>query len=458
VAKKKLSDRHRTLAVTLKVAHCDRAGGESVQWKDLMAAVHKAFRFSTALANWGVQQLFKRDTTNASATPEEVKFRSSANQKGAYLYGLAVKEFPNWEQESVGVSLSAVSVLQGVQRKYLSLRFKTLFLHESRLLTYEYPLPFPIHNQRWSLSFDSSDRPVVTVTLPELGRVGLRLSCGPEHRYQRLRLRQLMDGSAKKGELALMMSGKGKLVVKVVGDFPTVEREGAPNVMFLHTDPKALLVAEVNGHSVTVTNADHLQRAHAIITEHHRRHKVFLQRVAEDKKREVRMDRNQRRSLNNRIAERCRKNDDKITTAVQQIAAQVAKICDRKQVGLIVYDDAVQDFLPEGFRWHELKTAIRNRFLREVQGEWIDGTYTHLNTEGDRVEWLQRIRAELTAGRRADQHKRRKGSHPAVTSSATDNLPKSHRANCKKSSPPLRRSTRSGKVGTPETRSTASTP
>lgn len=446
-------------AVTLPVAvplGADPAGGPWT-WGTFDAALLPAFRLSTDLANWCVRRLFVLDDPASARTPDAVK--------KWYGYKDAGEAFPaiaGW----AGAMASLNIVTRTVQRKYIQERFRVMVRHESNLLTYRFPQPFPVHNANWKTDYADGGFPTVRLALPGVGQVELRLKRRADFGRQLAMFKALHEGTAKKGEAALYRDRKGVLLLKLVGHFPRTRGlnalppsadpmptlpdaevggrvtpealaaempEGAGsagetpslvrgvgvqdrgNVCFLHTDPNALLVAEINGRSVTVTNGDHLKRAHAVIRETADRHRRFLQRVSEDKKREVRMDRGQRDNLNKKVADRCSKQHARIDTAVKQIAAQVARFLERQRVGLVAYDDAVKTFLPDGFQWFALETRLKQLFEGEMGGEWVSERFMHLNTDEERQEWLKRARHTATAGTRAVAHKRRSGSHPKVT-------------------------------------------
>jgi hypothetical protein len=419
-------------AVTIPVAT-----PADMTWAELDSLLTPALRLSTDLANWSVHTLFRLDSPGEPALPDTVK--------SAYLYGLAKASFPDWSERVELVASSAQCVLRAVQRKYVQDRYAIMFRCDQSLLTYRFPYPFPVHNRDWSVgmelrsekigarvhcpdeSFEKNVAPVFTCNLPGRAGVRLRLRQGREFGRQLAMVRQLIDGTAKKGEAALYRDRKGKLLVKMVGHFPRRERGEATNVCFLHTDPNALLVAEINGRSVTVTNGDHLKRAHAIIREVNDRHRRFIQRVGEDKKREVRMDRRQRANLNDKVEDRCRKQRARLDTAVKQIAAQVSRFLERQRVGLVAYDDAIKNFLPEGFQWHALKTRLTQLFVGEMGGEWIDGQFAHLKDQQEKDEWLSRARNTALAGKRAVAHLNRSGSHPGVTPPTPNSRPKRSR-------------------------------
>lgn len=414
----------RCVTIPVAVPLGSDPAGNPWTWQTFNAALLPAFRLSTDLANWAVHTLFRRDTPGEAKAPAAVKSRGVGNQAGCYLYGEAVAGFPDWSGRVAGAAASAQCVFQAVHKKYLQDRFAIMCRHESGLLTYRFPYPFPVHNATWKTGYASGDFPTVSVAIPGVGRVELRLKRDGGFRRQLAMFRQLHDGTAKRGEAALYRDRKGVLLLKMVGHFPRVERAGDDNVCFLHTDPNALLVAEINGRSVTVTNGDHLRRAHAVIREVNDRHRRFLQRAGEDKKREVRMDRKQRANLNAKVEDRCGKQRARLDTAVKQIAAQVARFLQRQRVGLVAYDDGVKTFLPDGFQWHALKTRLTQLFVGEMGGEWIDGSgMVSGRTTQEKVEWLARARATAVAGKRAVASAKRKGPHPAVTPATSTGSP-----------------------------------
>lgn len=426
--KRKKSDSTYTLSVVLPVVDADDADGNPIPWEKLNQILNPTFRFVTDLANWAVQTLFKKDTVNVYSTPNAVKPGLKSETDKCYLYGEAVRAYPDWKEKTKDFSSSAAEVIHNVHWKYMEDRFDILFRHESRLTTYQYPYPIPFNNQRWSLDKDErSGWYVAVIGLPGHPRIRLRLQQGTEFRRQLALLRQIETGVAKVGAAAIYRNNKGRLMFKAVGNFPKVKREGATNVCFLHTDPNALLVAEVNGRRVTVTNADHLKRAMKVFTHYADKHRRFLQRSSEDKKREVRMNRNHRKNFNTYIDGRCEKQNNRMDTALKQIAAQISRFCERQRVGLIAYDDSIRSFLPDGFRWFDLKDYIRTVFTGRMGGEWIDadgtgGPYTKADSDEGREErqqWLteakQRIEAETATTKRVVAHGQRKGSHPAVT-------------------------------------------
>ena len=421
-----------------------------VTWDGLNEALTAAWRLSTHAANWCVQELYKRDTVGEARTPAAVKPRAKTNPAGFYAYGEAVAQ--PWAAGWVGTTKSLGCCLRAAHGKYLRDRFEVMVRHNQNLLTYRFPFPFPVHNGAWSAGYADGGFPTVTLPLPGLGRVTLRLKRRADFGRQLAMFRQLHDGVADKCEAALYRNGKGDLLVKLVGKFPRPDRGPADNVMFLHTDPNALLVAEVNGRSASVTNADHVRRALAVVGAMERRaagvrplpafpgggsmgveelkrlrglHAAFLERFRQDKKREVRMDRRRRRQLNRAVEARCRKANDRVKTFVAQVAAQVVRMCRRQGVGLVAYDDRAQSFFPSGFPWFDLKTAIRDGLDWWGVG-WVDGEFVSLPSD-ERLTWLHTVRATVLAGRRAVANDRREGSHPKVATPSTGSTSRTRR-------------------------------
>lgn len=323
-----------------------------LSWNEFMVGVHRGWDTSTALANWCVQRLFRVDDILAEKTPACVKHRTKKNPKGCYLYEIARKEFPKWKEATDKIAAGANCVIQAVHKKYLTDRYSIVVRKESSLLTYRYPYPFPVHNQTWDAEFDETG-PVVSFNLPGIGKVRVRLKCGKEFRRQLGLLRAVVDGVGKKGEAAIYRTRKGEVMFKVVGTFQSkpCNRSKFENACFLHTDPNAFIIAEVNGCPVSISNGDHIKVAVA-------RHKAFLQRAGEDKKREVRMDPQQRRNLNLHVDERCVKQGNRVKTYLEQVTSQVARFCERRRVGVVVYDDSNREFIPDGFPWYNFGVRL----------------------------------------------------------------------------------------------------
>jgi hypothetical protein len=419
----------RCITLPVAVPQGDDPQGDPWTWKSFDAAILPAFRISTDLANWCVRRLFTLDHPVAKC-PDEVK--------KWYGYKDASTHYPDVAKWA-GAMASLNIVTRTVQRKYIQQRFDVMLRQQSSLLTYRFPQPFPIHNVNWKTDYTDGGFPTVRLALPGIGQVELRLKRRADFGRQLAGFRALHEGTAKKGEAALYKDHKGVLVLKMVGHFPRRERGEPTNVAFVHTDPHALLVVEINGRSVAITNADHIRRevakdrsrsscrnCHTDVVMHvtHRTlaHAAFRQRVGEDKKREVRMDRRQRANVNKAVEDRCDKQNHRIDTAVQQIAAQVARMCQRQGVGTVAFDGTNKEFLSGAFPHYALEERLKQLLQGEMGCAWIDGQYTHADTPEaakDRREWLTTEQATQLLGTvpRVSRHKSRPPgtSHPGVS-------------------------------------------
>jgi hypothetical protein len=399
-------------------------------WEQLNEALVKCWAVATDLVNWCVAELYTREPR---PFPREGKMPGMPSLGAGGLYRFALgnlrdRQRPQYPRaadfrDTKGVVNSAGLVVRHAERKYKQMRFDVLRRHMANLL-HQRSCPYPIHNREWKADYADGGFPVVNCTLPGLGKVGLRLKRRADFGRQLAGFKALHDGTAKKGEAALYRDRKGNLLVKLVGHFPRRERGGTPNVAFVHTDPNSLLVVEINGSAANVTNGDHVRREIA-------KHRAFRQRAGEDKKREVRMDPRQRKNFDKYIAERCDKQNARLKTFVQQIAAQVARMCERQRVGTVCYDDANRNYFRSGedelpFPWSDLKTRLQQLLGCNSPGEpatgelgcgWIDGQFAHITEEGGKEEWLRQARALLQTARKVSAHKSRppRRSHPAVS-------------------------------------------
>lgn len=348
-------------AVTLPVA---APVGRS--WEELRPVLHASWRLSTGAANWCVHELFRRDTPGLAKVPDAVK-QGRADKGRFYAYGEAAK-LP-WFGDWAGAKQSLNICLQYAHRKYLAERFAVLVRHESRLLTVRYPYPFPVDADAWRPSYAPGGFPAVSLTLPGGERFELRLKRRADFGRQLAMFRQLHDGTAGKGEAAVYRNGKGDVLLKLVGKFPRRDPVAdRVHACFLHTDPAALLVAEIDGLRPWILNADHLKRLQAA-------HRVYRQRMSEDLKREKRMDPRQRAAALKSLDARCEKHRHRIDTALHQLSAQVARFCQRQRVATVAYDDSVKSYMPDGFAWHRLKERVAYK-LDGMGVEFLDGSRT----------------------------------------------------------------------------------
>jgi hypothetical protein len=311
-------------------------------WEELRTALKQMWVQTTQCSNWMMTQLYTGDVRRDG----QEKMPSMPHQ---YLYPEARRQFPNLTPQSVA------SLEQAIQRKYRKRRYEVVWTAGASLPTCRYPQPFPIHNQSWSIGFDSGNRPVFS------GRIGgkrweLRLRGGLRYRRQVAAIRQMVDGSAIRGEAAILRHNDGQILCKMVAWLPRQDRTGEQSgELHVRTCADKLLVAvDPERDRPWIYNGDHLRRW---IQEYDRKR----QRLAEDQKAEQRPV----PTFAGRRANLVEKYRRRLNTAIQQIAASLANFAHRYKI--VVYDDSVTGFLPPrpdgaaSFPWFQLREAIRTK-------------------------------------------------------------------------------------------------
>ena len=338
-------------------------GPEGSTWPELREALARAWVASTSLANWALTELYRNDVVRL---PGQEKMPTMPT---VYLYGLAGKRYAGWG-DWAGCYASAQSLLHVTERKYREVRYAVVWTHSATLPTQRYPVPFPVHNQNWTASFDAGNRPLVVVALPG-GRFTLRLKSGADMGRQLAALRQIVSGEATQGELALYRvrtgpaghgngvseSGDGgpravyRVMCKMVAWLPRKPPGERTHTLLLRTDPYALWVAELEGRQPWILNADVCRKWVA-------EHLTYLQRIAEDTKFEKRWPAEKRAAINAAREVRCQKNHNRVTSYIQLASKLLAEYAARNKVATVIYDDERREYLPK-FSWHRLKELLR---------------------------------------------------------------------------------------------------
>lgn len=313
----------------------------SLEWKELDPLLSRAWGMSTHLANWAMSELFLADQLTLDRTVERL-----GPMPNLYLYGLFSRSYPR-RQEWQGAAAAANCIFRSVQKKYAAKRLDIVWRGSSSLPSFRFPYPFPVHNQNWSAVYGKGNVPLVTLSLPG-GRVVLRLRGGAEMRRQLAGFRQIIQG-AKTGEAAIYRKNRHAMI-KLVAHFPIRENQEATNTLLVRTDPNAFWVAEMEGTHPRVWNQDHIKD---LVT----RHRVWLQRVSEDTKREKRVPRPMRRHIDQAREDRCRKMNDRLTTFCHEMSKQLVEFAVRQKVSSILYDDACKDWI-ESFPWSRLEAML----------------------------------------------------------------------------------------------------
>jgi len=343
---------HVLRAITFPVA-----GPVGATWDEFRPALNDAWQHATALSNWGVQALMASDVTRM---PDMEKLPKMPDIQ---LYALCKGQFPGWSQ-------SAACILRAITQKYRASRFERIWLGQAALPNMRYPQPFPMHNAAWKARYDEGGRPLVLVKLPS-GPFTLRLRGGNQFRRQLTAFRQIVEGQAVQGELALYRQranagdhrggGKGRdsggrqfatrVMCKMVAWLPrTPTREGT-GTLLVTTAPDAMVVAlNAKDEKLFSIHGDHIRRW--TIT-----HQSQLQRWSDDSKMEVR-----RGSVPfaSRREAACGKFNRRMDTAVKEIAAQVVNYAARRRFAEVRWIGGDSGFVGS-FRWHALIERMRTK-------------------------------------------------------------------------------------------------
>lgn len=356
----------------------------SCDWPAFDELIRDCWHESTSLANWAVLELVKHDVTrtacmeklpayppcsckHCSRPARKGKNKGQVRKQGINLYG----HFQNYEGRAAwaGAAAAAGCVLRAVERKYQQERFGVLWRRDQSLCTYRYPYPFPVHNQNWSARYGKDRAPLVELSLPG-GAVTLRLRGGSEMRRQLAGFAAIVNG-ARVGEAAVYRRGD-RTMLKLVCHLPRKPAGELTGTLCVRTDPNAFWVSEQDGRQPWIVNADHVRRWIAS-------HTAYRQRMSEDLKFEKRWPAEVRRHMLQSLDDRCRKQNDRLTTWCHEASKMLAEFARRQKVAEVIYDDANKDYLPM-FPWFKLREMVRNKLdergiiLLAASGEVVEET------------------------------------------------------------------------------------
>lgn len=319
-------------AITVPVA-----GPVDGTWAELRDTLRERWRDATVLSNWAVQALLRAD---AVRTPATEKLPSMPR---VYLYPGAREVVPDMDPQSI------TALLRSVERRYRADRYAVIWQRAKAPPSYRYPAPYPVHNQAWHAEAGPDNTVQVSVRLAGARRV-LRLRGGARHARQLKAVRQLIDGGAVGGELALYERGTDlmcKMVMWLPREMQQRERKG---VLYVRTGGDALLTYRVDQEEPRHYHADHARRWQA---EHARR----LQRTSDDAKEERRHDKRHRSRSNTVRRVWARKYADRMSSLTHEASAIIAGYADRRNTALVVYDDTDKSYIP-AFPWHQLRERL----------------------------------------------------------------------------------------------------
>src|SRR5690606_1153258 len=135
-------------AVTVPVA-----GPVEGTWPELREALKSCWRASTRLANWCVAELYRSEPPRAAG---DEKMPPMTRR---YLYPEARAMAPEMDATSV------TSLLRSVEARYAARRLAAIWRRSEALPSYRYPVPYPIHNQAWSLERGEGGEWIVSARL-----------------------------------------------------------------------------------------------------------------------------------------------------------------------------------------------------------------------------------------------------------------------------------------------------
>lgn len=268
--------------------------------------------------------------------------------------------------------------------RYSALR-REILAGQVSLPSFRFPQPLPIQNQSWEPVMLPDGRPAVKV------RVGayywtLRLRGGPMFKRQLAGLQAMLDNTARRGDLvfyekrahggdhrpsgALGPTGrtsKTRLMVKLVGTFPKREDKGPrQGVLTVSTKADVLYDWKIDGGMTgRLDGRYHPEWVRSWVGGHRQR----LQKWSDTLKPEHRFPVAERKRLVSDHEATLAKHRNRMKSFVQQAAAMLAGLADRRRVAKVVYDDTDKAYaeLP----WYELRERLKV-FLNErgIQAEF----------------------------------------------------------------------------------------
>lgn len=331
-------DRYCIRAIVVPIASPVMIGqGSREEWDTLNDQLSDAWQRSTEAANWGLRKLLANDVTRQ---PGDTKCPPMPK---IYLYG---------ERDWSGWSQSAAAVLRTVEQTYRSQRYEIVWRGSRSLPNVRYPYPFPVHNAAWKLEEHEDGGVVFTATLPS-GRRSVRLRGGAQYRRQLAGLRHLIEHPELRGEASIYRRGKD-VVVKVVGWFPRKTDQQASGTLYLRTGVTEFLVGlNEKDERLLIFNGDRARRWMA-------RHAEMLQRWREDMKFERRRPKREARKHAEDMQAACRKMNNRLSSFIDETAAQCVNHARRRRLARIVLDDSERSYFRD-FQWHRLGLLLEQK-------------------------------------------------------------------------------------------------
>ena len=346
-------DRYVLRAATFPVV-----GPIGCDWNKLREALNQAWKQSTELANWAMNEFAKADvirTANMKKLPP---------MPHMYLYPNARARIPNMACQSVG------AILRSVEQHYRQQRLAMVWLSEATLPLYRYPYPYSVHNQAWKAYYGENGQVLIDVPLNGEKHT-LVLKRGDHFRWQVAAFDAIAKGKGIQGELQLYRqrassgdhrsgmeareAGGGarihyRVMAKLTAWLPITNKvQARTGCLRICTTEDAFCIAETEGKEIPWRfNGDHVRRW---ATEHHKR----LKRLWEDSK--SNQGTQSYRGCDDRRRAFVEKHHRRIITWCHQVTAALANLADRQKVAEVQYDDRDHRFVPD-FPWSQIPRLL----------------------------------------------------------------------------------------------------
>lgn len=337
-------------------------------WNELRDVLRKCWDRSTMLANWHARELAKADVARTAAMEKLPPFKSP------YLYNEARAVVPDMDTGSV------VELLNESEGRYRERRYEVIWLQQSSMPTYTWPQPYPVHNQRWSLSLGKGGELLLSV--PLLGeRRTLRLGGGPGFARQRKALLSLIDGRAIQCAMAIYPqvvsenthrtgmaikirkggeTREARVMAKLVLWLPKPEAQREPEgVLRVTTNPENFWTAlkDDEDEEPRSFHADHVRQFARRAREWIEQYTNRKDKLSDDRKLARRQPaiRKQQVAAGEKWA---RKQQDRLDTFAHQATAMLADYARRRRVAKVIFDHSDHSYFPS-FPWFELVNKLR---------------------------------------------------------------------------------------------------
>jgi hypothetical protein len=320
-------------------------------WAELRTALREAWTASTACANWMTTELYLRDVRREASMP------ALPAMPRVYLYPEARRRFPALTAAAV------VALERELQAKYRAFRYELLWLGSRSLATHRYPYPLPISavawslartNEAWHVAFRLGDR-----------RLTVRLRGGPAMRYQAAGFRQILDGTAIPGALAIYQrpahrgdhrpEGAGpqtRIMLRIPVWLPREVRLNTSGLLHVRTAPDHFLIAGEPGAATWTVNADHVRRW---VVAYDRQRQRLEQDVAAD-----RHGRQLARGIRERLEQLSIRHRSRLATWAHTVSRQLIEHVILARFDGIVYDDTERRYV-QSFPWDALRQRIQEK-------------------------------------------------------------------------------------------------